>query len=83
MSVGELSERLRIRHHSAVELVDRLSRAGLLKREPDTQDHRRILLHVTPQAEGHLAALSSVHLEEIARIEPVLKRLVDRSGESS
>src|ERR1700731_5384485 len=30
--VGDLAERLRICHHSAVELVDRLSEAGLVRR---------------------------------------------------
>ena len=31
-TVGELAERLRIRHHSMVELVDRLGAAGLVRR---------------------------------------------------
>jgi hypothetical protein len=45
--VGDLAERLRIRHHSAVELVDRLSEAGLVRRIPDANDQRRVLLSLT------------------------------------
>ena len=44
VTVGDLAERLRVRHHSAVELVDRLAEAGLVLRSPDATDHRRVLL---------------------------------------
>ncbi|TIO64581.1 MAG: MarR family transcriptional regulator, partial [Mesorhizobium sp.] len=40
VAVGDLAERLRIRHHSAVELVNRLSEAGLVARDQDKADHR-------------------------------------------
>src|SRR6185437_10976422 len=38
-TVGEVAEVLIIRHHSAVELIDRAQEAGLVRRErdPDTQ----------------------------------------------
>jgi DNA-binding MarR family transcriptional regulator len=62
-SIGDLAERLRIRHHSAVELVDRLAEAGLIMRTHDPQDRRRVLLGLTPAAEGLLASLSAIHLE--------------------
>ncbi len=76
VSVGELAERLRIRHHSAVELVDRLFTAGLVTRASDEQDHRRVLVRLTALAEDHLAALSSAHLDELSRLEPSLKKIL-------
>src|SRR3981081_485117 len=50
VTVGELAERLRIRHHSAVELVDRLSEAGLVRGLPAANDPRAILLSLTQLA---------------------------------
>ncbi|PBB95439.1 helix-turn-helix domain-containing protein [Mesorhizobium sp. WSM3862] len=78
VAVGDLAERLRIRHHSTVELVNRLSEAGLVARDQDKADHRRVLLQLTPLADDRLAELSAAHLDELARIEPMLKRLLSR-----
>lgn len=78
VTVGDLAERLRIRHHSAVELVNRLAEAGLVARDQDKTDNRRVLLQLTPLADDHLAELSAVHLDEISRIEPMLRRLLSR-----
>lgn len=82
MAVGDLAERLRIRHHSAVELVNRLSEAGLVTRDQDKADHRRVLLQLTPLADDRLAELSAAHLDELSRIEPMLKRLLFRQEPS-
>jgi DNA-binding MarR family transcriptional regulator len=82
VAVGDLAERLRIRHHSAVELVNRLVEAGLVTRDQDKADHRRVLLQLTPLAYGHLAELSAAHLDELSRIEPTLRRLLFRSEPS-
>jgi DNA-binding MarR family transcriptional regulator len=76
ISVGDLAERLRIRHQTAVELVDRLSEAGLALRAPDPNDQRRILVSLTDLANDHLAQLSAVHLDELARIKPSLKKIL-------
>jgi DNA-binding MarR family transcriptional regulator len=78
VAIGDLAERLRIRHHTAVELVDRLSEAGLVKRVVDPDDQRRVLLGLTDLASRHLAGLSSAHLDELSRIEPLLKQVLSR-----
>ncbi len=81
VTVGNLAQRLRIRHHTAVELVDRLAESGLVQRIHDADDHRRVLLTLTGLADDHLAKLSAAHLDELARIEPMLKEaLARRSG---
>lgn len=79
VTVGDLAERLRIRHHSAVELVDRLEEAGLVMRESDESDHRRVFLTLTERADAHLAELSAVHLDELSRLEPMLTKVLSRS----
>ncbi|HTI81227.1 MAG TPA: helix-turn-helix domain-containing protein [Acetobacteraceae bacterium] len=75
-SVGYLAERLRIRHHSAVELADRLADASLIMREPDAQDRRRVRLKLTATAEARLATLSASHLSELNRLRLVLLELL-------
>jgi DNA-binding MarR family transcriptional regulator len=76
VTIGRLAERLRIRHHSAVELVDRLVAAGLVLRAHDAGDHRRVLLSLTRRADDCLAGLSAAHLDELARLEPSLKKIL-------
>ena len=78
-SVGYLAERLRIRHHSAVELADRLADASLISREPDAQDRRRVRLKLTVTAEARLETLSASHLSELNRLRPVLLELLGQS----
>jgi DNA-binding MarR family transcriptional regulator len=75
-SIGYLAERLRIRHHSAVELADRLAEAGLITREPDPEDRRRVRLMLTPSADERLARLSANHLAELNRLRPALLELL-------
>lgn len=50
MGPAELSARLGISTGSGTELVDRLERAGHIRRDRDTRDRRRVALHVTPSA---------------------------------
>lgn len=49
---AELSARLGISTGSGTELVDRLERAGHLKRDRDTRDRRRVSLSASPEAVG-------------------------------
>ena len=72
VAVGMLAERLLVRQHSAVELVDRLSRLGLVSRTPDSVDRRRVLVALTPEGEERLSALSQAHLIELRAIGPAL-----------
>ena len=76
VTIGDLAERLRIRHQTAVELVDRLSEGGLAVRTPDPADHRRMLVSLTERANDSLAQLSAAHLDELARIKPSLKKIL-------
>jgi DNA-binding MarR family transcriptional regulator len=72
VTIGDLAGRLLVRHHSAVELVDRLEQNGLLRRDSDGQDGRRALLVLTAKGEAALLELSASHLEELSRVGPEL-----------
>lgn len=76
MAVGMLAERLLVRQHSAVELVDRLSRLGLVSRTPDSVDRRRVLVSLTPEGEERLRTLSQAHLAELRAIGPALAEIL-------
>jgi DNA-binding MarR family transcriptional regulator len=78
-TVGYLAERLLIRHQSAVELADRLEEAGLIRRAPDANDRRRVLLALTDKAERRLALLSSSHIAELKRLRPALLDILDQA----
>lgn len=76
-TIGALAERLRIRHHSAAELTDRLAEAGLVVRRHDPTDQRRVLLELTGLAERHLADLSAVHLDELHKMSDVFDTIIE------
>jgi DNA-binding MarR family transcriptional regulator len=66
-TIGDVADSLKLRHHSAVELVDRAVAAGLLTRENDRHDARRQRLVLTSRGEQLLAALSTLHRQELRR----------------
>lgn len=80
VTIHDLAERLCIQHHSAVELVDRLVEAGLVERQQDPADRRRVLLRLTRSAERVLARLSASHLEELQRLRPALHEILAAIG---
>ncbi len=67
-SVSDLARHLMLRHHSAVELVDRAVDAGLVRRDHDENDHRVVRVRLTTKGLKTLAQLSAAHLEELSRI---------------
>lgn len=75
-TVGDLAGYLMLRHHSAVELIDRAEAAGLVQRGRDGGDGRVIRIHLTPDGEKRLSQLSAAHLNELRRLAPVLDHLV-------
>jgi len=82
VSVGELAERLNLRHHSAVGLVDRLTERQLVKRTPSATDHRRVEVRLTRQGETLIRRLSAAHWRELSELSPELRRLLDSFGKS-
>jgi DNA-binding MarR family transcriptional regulator len=74
-TVGDVAEHLLLRHHSAVELVDRAEQAGLVVRDMDDHDRRVVRLALTPAGRRILGKLSAAHMEELARLAPIVQRL--------
>jgi DNA-binding MarR family transcriptional regulator len=81
-SITYLAERMILRHNSAVELVDRAERAGLVKRETDPTDMRRSLVSLTPEGEQILQRLVTEHISELApQCEQLIQALRDLQSE--
>src|ERR1700691_5275409 len=51
VTVGELAERLQLRHHSAAGFVDRLVAEKLVVRLPSSEDRRQVLIQLASSGE--------------------------------
>jgi DNA-binding MarR family transcriptional regulator len=71
-TVTTLSQRLCIRHHSTVELIDRLVEQGAVTRRQCDQDHREVLIDLTSFGEELLHRLSGLLLQELRVTGPAL-----------
>ena len=74
-TVGEIADYLVLRHHSAVELVDRAVQDGLVKRNPDPTVRSVVRVTLTPAGAAKLDALAEAHLQEIAHLAPTMRAL--------
>jgi DNA-binding MarR family transcriptional regulator len=77
-TVKTLAERMQIQHHSTVELVNRLARAGLVRRGRTGVDRRQVMLTLTPKAEKMLTELSMGHQAELRTLGPALIVALER-----
>jgi DNA-binding MarR family transcriptional regulator len=73
-SIRELAERMQLRHHSVVELADRLERRSLLRRQRSKDDRRQVILHLTPRGEKILTQLAKQRIGELRVAAPALVR---------
>lgn len=74
MTMSDLADQLLLTHHAAVQMVNRLARAGLAERRGSARDGRLVLLHLTNAGEALIEALAESHLAEMLRQEPQLRR---------
>jgi DNA-binding MarR family transcriptional regulator len=80
LTIGELAERLQVKHHSAVGLVDRLVQKGLVQRTPGDKDRRQVYVHLTKQGEDLIEQLVLAHRKELNVLWPSLKMPVQGSS---
>jgi DNA-binding MarR family transcriptional regulator len=71
-TIGHLADRLLIKHHSAVGLVDRLQTQGLVTRQANPDDARQVLIQVTRKGERILHNLTVAHRLELEEASPKL-----------
>jgi DNA-binding MarR family transcriptional regulator len=64
-TVSELADRLQMRQHSMVGLIDRTVAQGLVRREQGVSDRRQVFIHLTDGGEDRLQRLSVQHRHEL------------------
>ncbi len=83
-NIGELAERLQLKHHSTVELVNRLEKLGYVAREGSKQDRRQVIVHLTHSGASILRKLSISHHQELEiagpRLAKALRSLARQHG---
>ncbi len=82
-TVQVLAERLSLKHHSVVELLDRLEANNLIKRTRATDDRRRARITLTARGAELLRKLSRAHLDELRAHAPSLVSALTRVLRSS
>ena len=85
--IAYLADRLQIQHHSAVELLDRMERKGLVARIRGENDRREVLVQLTAQGDHLLSELTRHMRAELRSAAPTLvsalRRLTERSARRS
>ena len=82
-TIGVLAERLQIRHHSGVQLVNRLVARGMVERRRDRRDRREVVVWLQPAGEKFLSRLAQYSFDELTvegpQLVSSLRRLIARS----
>ncbi len=71
-TVSALANRLCLKHHSTVELINRLVERGAAIRQPSLQDRRQVLVELTPKGHELLHSLTLLHKQELEEMAPSL-----------
>jgi DNA-binding MarR family transcriptional regulator len=74
-TIGEIAGYLLVRHHTAVELIDRAEAAGLVARRADNEDGRTVRIALTADGRERLERLAAAHLKELDRMTSQLHAL--------
>jgi len=78
VTIGRLAQRMLVRHHSAVEMIDRLATHGLVTRTRHPEDRRKMLVHLTAKGERVLRELALSSREELRNSGPALVAVLRR-----
>jgi DNA-binding MarR family transcriptional regulator len=70
LTIRDLSERLQVKHNTAVGIVNKLEAMSLLRREPGILDRRQVFLKLLPEGNQLLARVAAVHREEMRMRSP-------------
>jgi DNA-binding MarR family transcriptional regulator len=64
-TIQTLAERLALKHHSTVELIDRLEAHGYVRRSRSRNDRRRVLVSLLPRGERLLEQVARNRISEL------------------
>ena len=75
--IQALADSLLIKHHSAVELVDRLEKRGLVRRTRSRDDRRQVLVSLLPKGQRVLERVVQQRINEVRAGGNQLVRAID------
>jgi len=78
-TIGVLAAYMLIRHHSAVGLIDRLEKRGLVVRERRSDDRRQAIVRLTTDGASVLERLAGAHRSELANLAPHLISALEKA----
>lgn len=87
-TIQTLAERLALKHHSAVELIDRLETHAYVRRNRSRDDRRRVFVSLLPRGEKLLEQVAQHRISElrssgetlVSAIDALLERKHRRNG---
>jgi DNA-binding MarR family transcriptional regulator len=83
-TIRVLADRLALKHHSVVELVDRLEQRGLVRRSRSRDDRRRVLVSLLPRGEKLLEEVARDRISELrssgAALVAAIEALLEKNG---
>lgn len=81
LTIGELGERLQVKQHTAVTLVNKLEGRGFVRRERAVTDRRCVYVSLTPSGSQTLAKVAPLHRAEIRARSPEMMQALLRLRE--
>jgi DNA-binding MarR family transcriptional regulator len=75
-TISNMAERLGLRHHSTVELVDRMEERGLIQRERSERHRSFVFVRITPKGDGILRRLVASRKRELKKAGPILVKVL-------
>jgi DNA-binding MarR family transcriptional regulator len=81
LTISQLSERLQVKHHTAVSLVNRLVVARLVLRKTGVEDRRQVFVKLTASGQRLLEKVAALHREEIRARSPEMIEALQRLRE--
>jgi len=76
-TIGDVADYLLLRHHSAVELVNRAQAGSLIERQRDPNDGRIVRLRLTAKGANCIEQLTALHIAELHQLGPLLQHVID------
>ena len=80
-TIGDAASYLLLRHHSAVELINRAQAAGYVERHRDPDDARVVRLRLTDEGEACITKLTQLHIEELQQLAPLLRHVIEANSQ--
>jgi DNA-binding MarR family transcriptional regulator len=77
-TIQTLAERLVLKHHSAVELIDRLETHGYVRRSRGRDDRRRVMVSLLPRGERLLEQVARHRIGELRANGQALVRAIEQ-----